>query len=288
MESSTILISIIIPFFNTPIWQFDSCLKSLTNQTTRLNNIEVVICDDNSSKMAAKALNKTILKYSKLINIVKITNEKNLGISQARNNAVNNSKGEWLLILDSDDILKPNCLEEFQNNINEYHCFIYSDHSYVDYNGSRIIYTRRKEMYHQYVLKYYNQHIYNPLFSCVYISHSELYKRSAFLEVEGYKGRLCEKPTLWIEIFEKYGAERIKHIPKDLYWYRQNPKGIVARSGNKLISTHEKRYLGKIQNHNTEIISTKYMGRIAPQNVKYFGMINKNNELIQLPYIKNL
>ena len=107
------LISIIIPTYNRS-WCINRAIDSCLSQTYK--NFEIVITDDGSSDNTEEIIeeyNSDKIRYFKF--------DKNQGVIKARNNSIINSKGEWVLLFDSDDELNTNCLEVFIDNINKLH-----------------------------------------------------------------------------------------------------------------------------------------------------------------------
>ena len=97
--------SVIIPVFNSEKYLSD-CLKSVLNQNH--TNYEIIIINDNSTDSSKKILNKFKKKYSK----IRILNNKiNLGVSASRNKGILKAKGNYIVFLDSDDLLLPNALQ---------------------------------------------------------------------------------------------------------------------------------------------------------------------------------
>lgn len=89
-------VSIIIPIYN-PDNLLYKCLDSAANQT--LKEIEVICVDDGSSDNSPEILDE----YAKKDSRFKIIHQKNQGAGIARNNAINQSEGEYILFLDADD-----------------------------------------------------------------------------------------------------------------------------------------------------------------------------------------
>jgi hypothetical protein len=93
------LISVIIPTFNS-VKFIGPCLDSVITQIPIGTQVIVV---DNGSIDGTKELIAGSYPSVKVI-----ANEKNLGASRARNQAIDESHGEWVLTLDSDVILEEN------------------------------------------------------------------------------------------------------------------------------------------------------------------------------------
>jgi glycosyltransferase involved in cell wall biosynthesis len=105
------LISIVIPVFNSGEF-LPETLNSVTNQT--YSPIEVILVDNGSSET------ETIRLLNRLKDKYKVLDSGKTGVSNARNLGINESKGEFILPLDSDDLLATNfvalCLEAFNKD----------------------------------------------------------------------------------------------------------------------------------------------------------------------------
>lgn len=101
-------ISVIIPVFNEEKY-LEKTLESLTNQKVKAD--EVIVVDnnsiDNSLKIAKKFLKKLPLK---------IIQEKRQGTTLARNKGFEKAKGEILVKLDADTILKNDVILKIKND----------------------------------------------------------------------------------------------------------------------------------------------------------------------------
>ena len=81
----------------------------VANQT--LKNIEIICINDGSTDNSLAILEQ----YAKEDSRIKIINQKNSGLSIARNNAMQIAKGEYFTFLDSDDYLVLDALETIYN-----------------------------------------------------------------------------------------------------------------------------------------------------------------------------
>lgn len=91
-------ISIIIPVYNKEEY-LSECLESILEQTYK--NFEVICIDDCSNDGSRKVLDKYAVRDSR-IKVIK--NNENLGAGASRNIGIDCAVGEYLLILDADDI----------------------------------------------------------------------------------------------------------------------------------------------------------------------------------------
>ena len=143
-------VSVIIPVYNTEEY-IDECLNSVRNQT--LKDIEIICVNDGSTDGSLAVLEK----YAKEDKRIKIINQKNQGVSVARNNGIANAQGEYIMFLDSDDYLVPYaCEKEYKLAVKNkadvvgFEFRIFKDGKTfdlfsIDYDSSKInIYTRKE------------------------------------------------------------------------------------------------------------------------------------------------
>ncbi len=91
-------VSIIIPVYNVESY-LHQCLDSAKNQTLR--DIEVICVDDDSTDSSGAILDEYAAKDERIA----VIHQENAGQAVARNNALRGAKGEYVLFLDSDDLL---------------------------------------------------------------------------------------------------------------------------------------------------------------------------------------
>jgi glycosyltransferase involved in cell wall biosynthesis len=109
------LISIIIPLFNREILIVET-LDSVLNQT--YNNWECIIVDDHSSDNSVDIVSKYIKSDNRFKFIIRDRLPK--GAPTCRNIGLSNAQGEYIIFLDSDDILHQNCLSQRVSKYQDY------------------------------------------------------------------------------------------------------------------------------------------------------------------------
>ena len=116
MHDEKFLISIIIPVFNSENY-INNTFNSIKNQTIGFKNIELIFVDDYSSDNSRKIL----MDYSKMYKNVKcILLDENSGFAgKPRNIGIQNSSSDYIMFLDSDDILYSNACEKLYNEIHD-------------------------------------------------------------------------------------------------------------------------------------------------------------------------
>ncbi len=124
------LISVLMPTYNTNPRHLRECLDSVITQT--YTNWELCISDDASPSQATKDVINEYTKKHKSIRA--IFNKTNRHIAISSNIALDMAKGEYVSLLDHDDLLLPNALYETVLKINEHPDadLIYSDEDKIE------------------------------------------------------------------------------------------------------------------------------------------------------------
>ena len=105
--------SIIIPVYKVENY-ITQCLKSVLEQT--FGNFEAICVDDCGGDNSVSIIEEFVQKDNR---IKLIHHNKNLGLSSARNSALEIAQGEYIVYLDSDDWLEPDCLEVLYKEFND-------------------------------------------------------------------------------------------------------------------------------------------------------------------------
>lgn len=98
------MISVIIPLYNAQLY-IDACLGSCVKQKD--GEIEIIIVNDGSTDQSLNIAQK----WAKTDNRIKIITQENQGLIRARKRGVNESIGEYIFFLDSDDTITDNALD---------------------------------------------------------------------------------------------------------------------------------------------------------------------------------
>lgn len=107
------MIDVIIPAYNCTT-TLDRTLGSLVAQFNK--NFKVTIVDDCSTE----DIKSIIDKYTHLLNIKYVRNEKNMRCGMSRQVGIDNSESEYFTFLDSDDTFMPYTISVFYENIERY------------------------------------------------------------------------------------------------------------------------------------------------------------------------
>lgn len=110
------LFTILIPVYNTAAYLAD-CLQSVVNQLPS-TDMEIVCINDGSTDDSVAVLQPYLEHYPN----IRLITQSNAGLSAARNAGLRMATGEFLLFLDSDDMLVPGALEVIRCAILQHQC----------------------------------------------------------------------------------------------------------------------------------------------------------------------
>lgn len=211
--------SILIPVYNINKEYLSECIDSILNQTYK--NFEICLVDDASTKEETIA---TLKKYEKKDKRIKVKYRKKNGhISNATNDALKMATGEFIGLVDNDDLLAKNALHEVAKVLNENKKldFIYSDEDKLNKNGERC-YPHFKPDFSP-----------DTLLSLNYICHFTVIRKSLVEQVGGFEVGLegAQDHDLFLKVTEK--TKNIYHIPKILYHWRMIEGSTAANLDNK-------------------------------------------------------
>ncbi len=105
-------VSIIVPVYNVEKY-LDECMKSILGQT--YSNLEVVLIDDGSTDSSGNMCDNYKAQDDRIVVIHKL----NGGLSSARNAGMDIATGDYLIFVDSDDIISLNMVSEMVKKADE-------------------------------------------------------------------------------------------------------------------------------------------------------------------------
>lgn len=213
------LISVIMPVYNSNLKFLTLCCDSVMNQV--YDNWELCISDDNSTKPEVKEYLNQLKTVNNKIKLHFRT--ENGHISANTNNAIQLATGEFIALLDHDDLLAPEALYEVVKalNNNKQPDLIYSDEDKIDSKGN--------------LGSPYFKPDWSPesLLSRNYITHLCVYRKSILNEIGGmrlgFEG--SQDYDLLLRFTEK--TQNIKHIPKILYHWRMHNESTAQSDSAK-------------------------------------------------------
>jgi len=210
--------SIIIPLYNKADY-IGKAIRSILNQTYQ--EFEIIVVNDGSTDDSLKNLQSTIYDLQFSEEKIKIIDQKNQGVSIARNNAVIIAKNDYIAFLDADDWWEPTYLEEMNDLIEKYpEAGIYGS-SYYKVKNNKIIAAKIgvEKGFKSGLINYcqvYAKTMYQPLWTGATIIKKYIYE----LE-NGFKPnlQLGEDFDLWVRVALKYPVALLN---KPLAYYNQD------------------------------------------------------------------
>ncbi|WP_223269799.1 glycosyltransferase [Nostoc sp. 'Peltigera membranacea cyanobiont' 213] len=212
-------LSLIMPVFNTPTHFLQEAIESVLNQVYPY--WELCIADDSSTDNYVR---ETLEEYSSKDSRIKVVfRTENGHISRCSNSAIEIATGDFIALLDHDDLLTPDALYEIALLLNKHPeaDMIYSDEDKIDETGK----------------------LRDPFFkpdwcpdsflSRMYTCHLGTYRRALVNAVggfrTGYEG--SQDYDLVLRLTEK--TTQIFHIPKILYHWRIHPQSAASKPDQK-------------------------------------------------------
>lgn len=244
------LFSILVPVYNTPIPYLREMLDSVRNQTYQKWQLCIANANPENEEVA-RILNQYI-EMDKRIQVVNVP--ENLGIAQNTNKALSIAKGDYIGLLDHDDMLAADALFEVAKTINDKNAdVIYTDEDKITMSGEKHFQPNFKPEYNLDMLRSNN-----------YICHFFIAKASLMKEIGGFRGEYngAQDYDMIFRCTER--ADNIVRIPKVLYHWRmheqstaENPesKRYAFDAGKKVIEDHLKRC-----GESAEVQMTEYPG----------------------------
>lgn len=250
--------SVIVPLYNKAPY-VEKALKSILSQT--FTDYELIVVND-GSKDDSLAIAQRALEGTDAI----IIDQKNAGVSTARNNGVTASHGEYICFLDADDWWEPTFLEKMNGFVGQYpEARLYGTNYYYVKNGKASVRLSIPTGYFDYC-KTYAEEMCMPITSI-----SVCIPRTVLNEFGGFNPglKLGEDFDLWIRIALKY---KVAFLNEPLSYYNQDVD--LANRGT--------RHLQKPEHHmlwNLDYLSDEERG-----NPDYKQLIDKLRVYSLLPY----
>jgi len=248
------LISIIMPVYKVDSNYLEIAIKSVLNQSYK--NIEICIADDCSRDSKIKYV---LEKFSSLDNRVKyVIRDTNGNISEASNSALALATGEFIGLIDHDDVLHTNAVLWIAAELNKDRSadLIYTDEDKIGEDGDR---------YDPHFKSDFN---YELFLTQNMISHFAVYRASILKEIGGFRRGFegSQDYDMTLRFLER-ASGKILHVPRVLYHWR-------AIAGSTALAPSEKTYtegasILALREH-VDRIGRKAKVTLAPELPQYF------------------
>lgn len=205
-------LSILIPAYNVAPY-IRECLHSVFDQYTSYN-YEVIVVDDGSTDGTGSILDELSEEYG-----FKVIHQINKGLAGTRNRLLDEAHGEYVMFVDSDDLLVPNAVEALMSKTDD-GCIdiVQGSHRNIDESGislGNIIQTTTG------TCSSYGDRM--RLLSGV--AWGKIIRRKLFSNVRFIENLVFEDTLFHFVIYELCNTATI--VPDEVYRYRINPNGIT-------------------------------------------------------------
>ena len=235
---ATPLISVVMPVYNpNPVWLAEA-IESVIRQIYPY--WELCIADDLSPDPAIRPILERYARQDARIKVV--FRSQNGHISKATNSALEIAQGEWIALLDHDDMLSEHALFWVVDTINRHPDtrMMYSDEDKMNEQGDR---------FGPYFKCDWNPDLFysHNMFSHLGVYHAELVRQVGGFRV-GFEG--SQDYDLALRCIEQVNAKQIYHIPRVLYHWRVHAESTASSAeakpyamiaGERAINDHFKR-----------------------------------------------
>ena len=237
-----IVVSIIVPVYNAEAY-LEACIESICNQS--VTDIELILIDDHSKDESLKICRQ----YAEKDDRVHYFSNLRRGVSSARNLGMKNAIGDYIIFVDSDDMLDKDAVKDYLESGEKYD-LTGASHFIINEQG-----TIEKE------IRMVGQDLSKTQFITGLFSHQYGYLGYCWGKL--FKREILEKNSICFNENFSYNEDRIFVLhyamccekiylsDKTVYYYRKQPESLMAR-----INTNEQQKLKNIEN---EIDTMEYM-----------------------------
>ena len=213
------LISVIVPVYNVERY-LDRCIQSIVDQTYK--NLEIILVDDGSPDRSGAICDEWAAKDDR----IRVIHKPNGGAGLARNVAMDQARGEFLSLIDSDDYIEPHMYAHLhslaQGDVDIAECTLLEtegdDAPLEGPEGAQVLVCSGAEaMAH---------HIRDQIFRQT--PPNKLYRRSAVGDIRFPVGNRIDDEFFTYRVIAN--CRRLAHSDRRMYAYRQQSGSVMHRS----------------------------------------------------------
>ena len=268
-------ISVIIPVYNTEQY-LEECINSVINQTFK--NLEIICINDGSTDNSLNILEKYAQKDSR----IKIINQENKGVAQARNSGISICTGKYVFFLDSDDWINVNSLELLFNEAENKNAVIVAGYAKL-YKGKTYVLSNfdiNKLKAQKSLSKFDNENIVSSFFLFI---GGKMYRRD-FLYKNNIKFntslKMGEDGVFNYECIYNYATFSI--ILEHVYNYRitrEDSQTSNLNKKNKVSDYDAIKYVMNLEcfKQSNEYYQILYINAIMKSQLDFFSYFNRSN-----------
>lgn len=215
----------IIPVYNVENYVLE-CLQSVAAQT-KTKDVECILVDDCGTDNSVSLAEQFISKYVGEIAFALFHHPQNRGLSAARNTGIKNAKGKYLFFLDSDDTIKPDCLDKLFSLAEKYHADMVQGSYVSDLESMKLFEKSQLPEFSDdksYIKRTLLNYDVNPV-----MAQNRLVRRQLVVENNlWFKEGIIHEDLYWSFFLAKI-VERICFCKQKTYFYRSTPGSITNK-----------------------------------------------------------
>ncbi len=232
------LITVVVPCYNNEKY-LPKCIESILNQT--YSNLEIILVNDGSTDNSIAVINEYAKKDKRIV----VIDQKNQGVSVARNTAIDIAKGEYLSFVDSDDIISLDYFEVLMDSLTRNDADIAICRALRFVEGEEIV--KPAEEYNEEVFNR-EEVIENLIVKGDFYDFpsTKLYKKVLFENERYAEGRVYEDSSIIFKLYEKC-KKVVVNNQKNYFYLVAKPTSITGSS-----------YTLKKQKDNLSMLTERY------------------------------
>lgn len=226
MSQTKPLVSVIIPVYNIEKY-LEKCINSVLEQTYK--NLEIILVDDGSKDSSGRICDA----YENSYQNIKVLHKTNGGLSDARNQGLDISKGEYISFIDSDDYISPVFVETMMAAISKGNCGIAALKGGTDF-WDESVYPRLAETTEECSIEYVaaNESLERMFYQQIATGAPfKICRRELYEVVRFPNGYYYEDVATTYKLFLQ--AEKAAIIYGNLYAYRKRADSIIRQKFNE-------------------------------------------------------
>ena len=226
MDRSNIVVTIVVPIYNAEKYLRD-CLNSIPNSYQ--SKYEIILVNDGSTDSSLQICKEFVGQRHN----VRLINQDNKGVSEARNVGLRNAEGEWICFLDSDDQFNRDSFDQVIDLLKESSAeFVICSDKFREE-----IHLKKDELLLS-ILGYGPEHIANSYLNCAF---SKFYKMSFLKDTKmSFTTKLINGEDMLFNFEVALKATNINYYPLGIYYFRKNLNSSTNSFDNKIIETEIK------------------------------------------------
>ena len=221
-------VSVIVPIYMVEPY-LKRAVDSIRNQSHQ--NLEIILVDDGSKDQCGRICDD----YAKADNRIVVIHKENGGLSDARNAGLDVAHGDYIMFVDSDDYIAPDCVETLLNCLNRHNADVsmcsyavtdsteYDESIFAKSDGREEVCDRQELLSNLYDANHKDA-------TYFIVAWNKIYKASLWDGIRFPKGKIHEDEATTYKIYDR--AKRGVYLHKPLYGYFSAPVSITRAKFN--------------------------------------------------------